>query len=124
MPALAQVRVRFQVRVRVRVRIRVRVKVGVRVRVRVRRALGSACSATLDRLSWHGTMTWLAWINKDGGQANSDLADLTNRQLLIDITDHPPKYRAGKRLHFRHCNKKNIRCNFRDYSAVWDLEIE
>ena len=69
-------------------------------------------------------MTWLAWLNKDGGQANSDLADLTNRQLLIDITDHPPKYRAGKRLHFRHCNKKNIRCNFRDYSAVWDLEIE
>ena len=69
MPALAQVRVRFQVRVRVRVRvrIRVRVKVGVRVRVRVRRALGSACSATLDRLSWHGTMTWLAWLNKEVG---------------------------------------------------------
>jgi len=59
---------------------------------------------------------------KKWGQADSDLlADLTNR--LIDITDHPPKYRR-KRLHFWHCNNKNIRCNFRDYSAVWDLEIE
>ena len=62
---------------------------------------------------------------KNWGQADRDLlADLTNRQL-IDITDTSyPNIDQVRDLHFWHRDKKNFRRNFRDYSAVWDLEIE
>jgi len=62
---------------------------------------------------------------KNWGRADRDLlADLTNRQL-IDITDTSyPNINQVRDFHFRHRDKKNFRRNFRDYSAVWDLEIE
>ena len=62
---------------------------------------------------------------KNWGQAGKDLlANLTNRQL-IDITDTSyQNIEQVRDLHFWHCDKKNFRRNFRDYSAAWDLEIE
>jgi hypothetical protein len=62
---------------------------------------------------------------KKWGQADRDLlADLTNRQL-IDITDTSlQNIEQVRGLHFWHCDKKNFRTNFRNYSAAWDLEVE
>jgi len=62
---------------------------------------------------------------KNWGQVDKDLlANLVNRQL-IDITDTTHQNIEEVRdLHFRHCNKRNFRRNFRDYLAAWDLEIE
>jgi len=62
---------------------------------------------------------------KKWGQADRDLlANLTNRQL-IDITDTTHQNIEQVRdLHFQHHDKKNLRNNFRNYLAAWDLEIE
>jgi len=62
---------------------------------------------------------------KKWGQADKDLlANLVNRQL-IDITDTSHQNIEQVRdIHFCHRNKQNFWRNFRDYSAVWDLEIK
>ena len=62
---------------------------------------------------------------KNWGQADKDLLnDLINKQL-INITDTSlDNIERVRAAHFRHRDKRNFRRNFRDFAAVWDLEIE
>jgi len=63
--------------------------------------------------------------SRNWGQADkSYLAKLINTGQ-IDITDCSyQNIELARDLHFRHQNKLNFRCNFREYSAAWALEIE